>query len=83
MQSIKLLTIVITLLQILVFSQNCLNHERNAVDWFVILIPPQTVSKGYLYFDGDSTNFTVFEASPDVEGQPLFNTLNSISNSDY
>ncbi len=41
------------------------------------------MSKGYLYFDGDSTNFTVFEASPDVEGQPLFNTLNSISNADY
>lgn len=83
MSSIKLLIITFTLLQILVSAQYCLNHEREAVGWFVILIPPQTVSKGYLYFDDDSTNFTIFEASPDVDGHPLFNTLNSISDSEY
>ena len=68
MPNIILLILTFTLLQILVSAQNCLNHEREAVDWFVILIPPQTVSKGYLYFDSDSTNFTIFDASPDVDG---------------
>ena len=32
-------------------TQNCLNHNGQAVDWYLLIHAPRTVSDGYLYFD--------------------------------
>ena len=39
-------------------TQSCLNHNGQAVDWYVLLHAPRTVSDGYLYFDSLKTSPT-------------------------
>lgn len=75
---------VLLLLSTLALSQKCLNHAGKEVNWLVILKTPGATSPSYHYYDSDTTDsFTYYASSPDQPNHPVYNTFNSLSNSEH
>jgi len=58
-------------------SQQCLNSSGQKVDWWVMLIYPESLPLGYAYFDSTFTSnrFKLATTAADHSGTPLERTL--------
>ena len=81
---LKNILTALLLLGTLTLSQKCLNHAGKEVNWFVILKTPGATNPSYHYYDSDTKdNFAYYASSPDQPNHPVYNTFNSLSNSEH
>lgn len=81
---LKNILTALLLLGTLTLSQKCLNHAGKEVNWFVILKTPGAANPSYHYYDSDTKdNFAYYASSPDQPNHPVYNTFNSLSNSEH
>jgi len=80
--TLKLYATFVLCIAILGEAQQCRNKAGWRVDWWVMLIFPDSVSTGYAYFDSRfaSPTFAVNTDEPDVVGSPLTRTFDQIAN---
>ena len=63
------------------YSQACLDPNGNTVAWWVQLLFPGSVPGGFAYIDSTftSSDFTIFQETPDAANTPLTRTLTQIN----